>query len=75
VDHNLLKDPATDNGTKKSATGRLAVARDANGELALIEKATPQQEAESLLRPVWANGEFIRRQSFADVRAVLGNIA
>ena len=75
VDHNLLKDPATDNGTKKSATGRLAVARDADGELALIEKATPQQEAESLLRPVWANGEFIRRQSFADVRAVLGNIA
>ncbi|MDR7080791.1 nicotinamide phosphoribosyltransferase [Arthrobacter ginsengisoli] len=75
VEHNLLKDPKTDSGTKKSATGRLAVTRNADGELALIEKATPEQEAESLLQPVWANGEFIRRQSFADVRAVLGNIA
>ncbi|WP_083292242.1 nicotinate phosphoribosyltransferase [Arthrobacter sp. SW1] len=75
VEHNLLKDPATDSGTKKSATGRLAVVRDADGELVLIEKATPEQEAESLLQPVWADGEFITRQSFADVRAVLGNIA
>ncbi len=75
VEHNLLKDPKTDSGTKKSATGRLAVTRGADGELVLIEKATPEQEAESLLQPVWANGEFIRRQSFADVRAVLGNIA
>jgi nicotinamide phosphoribosyltransferase len=75
VEHNLLKDPATDNGTKKSATGRLAVFRNDDGELYLVEKATPEQEAASLLQPVWANGKFIRRQSFADVRAVLGNIA
>ena len=75
VEYNLLKDPATDNGTKKSATGRLAVTRNADGELELTEKATPEQEAVSLLQPVWANGDFIRRQSFADVRAVLGNIA
>lgn len=75
VEHNLLKDPATDNGTKKSATGRLAVFRNDDGELYLVEKATPEQEAASLLQPVWANGQFIRRQSFADVRAVLGNIA
>jgi nicotinic acid phosphoribosyltransferase len=75
VEHNLLKDPITDSGTKRSATGRLAVFRNEEGELYLVEKATPEQEAESLLQPVWANGEFIRTQSFADVRAVLGNIA
>ncbi|MET4144096.1 nicotinate phosphoribosyltransferase [Arthrobacter sp. UYCo732] len=73
--YNLLKDPVTDNGTKKSATGRLAVIRNADGELVQIEKATPEQEAVSLLEPVWADGQFIRRQSLADVRAVLGNIA
>ena len=72
---NLMKDPITDNGTKRSATGRLAVIRNDDGELEQIEKATPEQEAASLLRPVWANGEFITRQSLADVRAVLGNIA
>ncbi|WP_120522622.1 nicotinate phosphoribosyltransferase [Arthrobacter celericrescens] len=75
VGHNLLKDPATDNGTKKSATGRLAVTRGDDGELVLIEKATPEQEAASLLQPVWADGAFTTRQSFADVRAVLGNLA
>ena len=73
-EHNLLKDPVTDSGMKKSATGRLAVARDASGELVLIEKATPQQEADSLLEPVWADGRFLRTQSFNDVRAVLGNL-
>lgn len=72
--HDLLKDPVTDSGMKKSATGRLAVVRDEKGELLLIEKATPADEARSLLEPVWADGKFLRTQSFNDVRAVLGNL-
>lgn len=72
---NVFKDPVTAKGSKRSATGRLAVILGEDGELKLIEKATPEQEEASLLQPVWANGQFIRRQSFADVRAVLGNIA
>ncbi|MCV7174907.1 nicotinate phosphoribosyltransferase [Mycolicibacterium sphagni] len=67
----LFKDPATDDGTKRSATGRLAVLRGASGELELVERATPEQEMRSLLKPVWRNGEFIRHQDFADVRTVL----
>lgn len=67
----LLKDPVTDSGLKKSATGRLAVTRGADGELELIERATPEQEAASLLQPIWENGEPVVTQSFADVRAVL----
>lgn len=50
------------------------MARDASGELVLIEKATPQQETDSLLEPVWVDGRFLRTQSFNDVRAVLGNL-
>lgn len=71
VGRDMMKDPATDNGTKRSATGRLAVTRDADGELVLIERATPEQEAASELQTVWENGAFVRRQSFADVRATL----
>lgn len=67
----LIKDPITDNGTKKSATGRLAVLPQMDGQLYLVEKATPEQEAQSLLEPVWRNGEFIRTQSFNDVRETL----
>lgn len=67
---NLLKDPVTDDGTKKSATGRLAVLEDSDG-LHLVQRATPAEEQRSLLETVWENGHFVKRQSFADVRAVL----
>lgn len=71
---NLFKDPVTDNGTKRSATGRLAVLRDSKtGELKLKEKATENDEAQSLLQPVWEDGKFLTRQSYADVRNVLAN--
>lgn len=69
---NLLKDPATDDGTKKSATGRLAVLPTGpGGLLELHEKAEGYQEVHSLLQPVWEDGRFLKFQDFADVRAVL----
>lgn len=71
--YDLQKQPATDDGTKKSATGRLAVLADYSGKMSLIEQATPEQEAQSLLQPVWENGEFIKKQSLADIREVLRN--
>jgi len=74
-EHNLLKDPVTDNGMKKSATGRLAVLRDRAGALYLVEQASAEAEAKSLLQPVWKDGKFLRTQSFADVRDTLGNLA
>lgn len=76
VGRNLFKDPVTDRGKdgvsiKKSATGRLAVNRNDDGELYLIEEATLDEEAESLLRPVFCDGVFYNTQSFGDIRAVL----
>ena len=71
TEYNLFKNPVTDDGTKKSATGRLAVLRDAEGKLYLQQKATPEQEAASELKTVWKNGEFVRKQTFAEVREVL----
>lgn len=69
---NIRKDPVTDNGLKRSATGRLAVVRSA-GELTLLEEVSPALEAASELQPVWEDGEFLRYQSFADVRATLAS--
>lgn len=72
VQRDLFKDPVTDNGLKKSATGRLAVLPGAHGGgMTLVQQATPLQEAQSFLQPVWEDGKFLRTQSFADVRAVL----
>jgi nicotinamide phosphoribosyltransferase len=66
----IQKDPKTGAG-KKSARGRLAVIRDETGELELIQQATPEDEARSLIQTVWRDGEFINPVSFADVRANL----
>lgn len=73
VGRDMMKDPVTDSGTKRSATGRLAVTCGAEGRLELIERATPEQEAASLLQPIWEDGKFLVHQSFADVRATLAS--
>jgi nicotinamide phosphoribosyltransferase len=68
---NLRKDPITDDGTKKSATGRLAVLKSPKGELWLKQEATPTDEWRSRLQPVWEDGGFVQFQNFDDVRQVL----
>lgn len=71
----IFKDPITDDGTKKSAKGRLAIVKDESGDYALADQAegaelegTPQDQ----LTSVWKDGEFLRIESFADIRARLG---
>lgn len=71
VRNNIQKNPKTDSGMKKSATGRLAVLSQMSGELYLVEKATPEQEAKSHLETVWKDGKFVRTQSFQNVRETL----
>lgn len=71
VGYDLQKDPVTDNGTKKSARGRLAVHRDDSGELFLVEQASADDEAASELQPVWKDGIFVRTQTFAEVRETM----
>jgi nicotinamide phosphoribosyltransferase len=65
----ILKDPITDDGSKKSATGRLAVRRRADGRPYLIEHA--EHDPDDELRTVFEDGQLLRTQSFAAVRANL----
>jgi len=68
---NLFKDPVTDNGLKKSAKGRLAVLPGAHGGIRLVSEASSEEEAQSMLLPVWRDGKFIQKYSFAEVRELL----
>ena len=69
----LFKDPVTDSGVKKSARGRLAVLKDGCcGPLMLVNQATPDQEVESFLRPVWRDGRFVMWHTFAEIAARIG---
>ncbi|WP_084182438.1 nicotinate phosphoribosyltransferase [Mycolicibacterium austroafricanum] len=67
----IFKDPATGAG-KRSAKGRLAVLGGMDGSLALVQQASADQEANSRLRTVFDDGQFIAAgASLADVRAQL----
>lgn len=65
----IFKTPLTDTShMKNSAKGRLAVLRGTDGELTLINQATPEQEAASLLREVWRDGQFVAMDTFKTIR-------
>jgi len=63
----IFKDPKTDDGLKKSARGRLAVLH-LDGRITVVDDATPEQEAASLLQPVWKDGQFVKEYTFDEVR-------
>ncbi len=69
----IFKDPITDNGTKKSARGRVAVV-EREGHLVLLDGndgALAENSPQDVIQTVWEDGEFVREQSYADVRATL----
>jgi nicotinamide phosphoribosyltransferase len=72
VGHAVTKDPKTDDGLKKSASGLLAVHCDANGRLYLKENCTEAEEREGLLETVWLDGVELGFEYLSEVRARLG---
>ena len=76
----IFKDPATDNGTKKSARGLLAVRRDAGengepGELVLEEGVDWDDVRTCEFELVFLNGEVRRRETLAAIRARVAKAA
>lgn len=70
----IYKSPVTDNGTKKSAKGRLAVVRDPNDEIVLVDELPAGFEPEgNMLETVWKDGEFVKAYSFDEVKQNLAN--
>lgn len=70
----IYKDPITDNGTKKSARGRIAVVLGEDGQLALRdgdEGAKLEGTPDDLLHTLWEDGEFVSTQTYSDVRSIV----
>ncbi|KRA00631.1 nicotinate phosphoribosyltransferase [Achromobacter sp. Root565] len=66
----LVKDPVTDSGVKKSAKGLLRVDETPDG-FVLHDQQTPEQAAGGALAPVFRDGELLVEQSLAEIRARL----
>ncbi|NYH20183.1 nicotinate phosphoribosyltransferase [Paraburkholderia bryophila] len=63
----IYKDPATDDGTKKSAKGLPRVEKEGD-HFVLYEQQTVEQAEGGALVPVFRNGELLVRQSLAEIR-------
>lgn len=64
---NIFKDPKTDDGTKKSAKGLLAVHR-ADDKLILKDECSWEEEKQGLLQTVFENGKVLNEQSLGQIR-------
>lgn len=67
---NIFKDPITDDGLKKSATGLLRVELE-NGEYVLYDKQTILQEKEGEFRTVFLDGHLVLETTLSEIRARL----
>lgn len=66
----VAKDPKTDSGTKKSAVGLLRVEKE-GADFVLYDRQTPEQAAGGALELVFKDGQLIREDNLAGIRARL----
>ena len=66
---NISKNPVTDTGLKKSASGLLRVDLDSRGEYVVKENVTPEEESGGCLQTVFENGILMTRHTLAEIRA------
>jgi nicotinamide phosphoribosyltransferase len=69
-DRQIFKDPKTDDGTKKSQKGMVAVVRSADGRsYECIDGLSPNDTCpDDQLRLIYKNGEFFNRDTFQQIR-------
>ena len=72
---NIFKNPVTDDGTKKSATGLLQVFHDSfnDNKLTLMDKCSWEEESSGLLKTVFKDGKLIKDYTLSEVRNNLLN--
>lgn len=69
VGREIFKDPITDDGTKKSATGLLKVFKTTlEGDIVLHDQVSWVEETEGLLQTIYKDGEFYNETSLTEIR-------
>ena len=71
VGREIFKDPITDDGTKKSATGLLCVEELPDGRLGLYDRVSWNTENTGLLQTIYKDGEFHNQTTLTEIRARL----
>jgi len=68
VGREIFKDPITDDGTKKSATGLLRVAKNEDGNITLFDKVNWYDENKGLLKTIYKDGEFQNQTTLTEIK-------
>lgn len=66
----IFKNPITDDGTKKSATGLLQVQKK-DGKYVLLDKVSKEQEREGELKTIYKDGKLLKEYTLAEIRNTL----
>jgi len=83
VSYEIYKDPVTDDGTKKSAKGLVAVFEvleaDPTGKLhhkgyTMKDQCTPEEENTGLLQVIYEDGKFYNQTSLTEIRERLAKL-
>lgn len=73
IGREIFKDPITDDGTKKSAKGLLAVYQRMDGSIHLKDQVTWTQEGEGCLQTIFKDGIYENLVTLTDIREKLNN--
>lgn len=71
VGYPIYKDPVTDDGTKKSATGLLKVYHNPVGKVEVMENVDWNAEQTGLLQTIFKDGKQFNIQTLAQIRALV----
>jgi nicotinamide phosphoribosyltransferase len=71
VGREIFKDPITDDGTKKSATGLLWVDQNTDGKYVLFDKVTWEGESRGFLQTIYKDGQLYNQTTLNEVREKL----
>jgi len=68
-EYNIYKDPVTDDGSKKSLKGLLAVLQDEKGQYYCKTECTHEEENSGVLQTIFQDGKFFNETSLTEIRA------
>jgi nicotinamide phosphoribosyltransferase len=74
IQREIFKDPITDDGTKKSATGLLWVDKSSNGDYVLYDKVTWEGESRGYLQTIYKDGVFYNTTTLTEIRERLAKL-
>jgi nicotinamide phosphoribosyltransferase len=68
VGREIFKDPITDDGTKKSATGLLHVTKNSDGDFILFDKQSWDGENTGALQTIYKDGLVFNTTTLTEIR-------